>query len=303
MRRKAVFGTARFSEGEILNKLLKTLIFDGQLSLSVLDTTEMVNDAIKIHGLSATAAAALGRTMTVATYMASGLKSDKDRLSITVAGNGPCGKITVCGNGELFMRGSVENGKADLPQRADGKLDVGGLVGKKGRLTVVKSMGLKDPYSGTAELVSGEIAEDFAAYYAYSEQRPTGIALGVKIGKDLSCEGAGGVIVQALPFAEEENLKKADEIVRNLSNVSTLVAELGAEGIMKKFFGADGGFDEYRPQYKCLCSRERTADMLRSLGKAEVEDIIAKEKAIKVGCEFCNAEYVFTKEEAEKLFE
>ncbi len=135
-----------------MNKLLKTLIFDGQLSLSVLDTTEMVNDAIKIHGLSATAAAALGRTMTVATYMASGLKSDKDRLSITVAGNGPCGKITVCGNGELFMRGSVENGKADLPQRADGKLDVGGLVGKKGRLTVVKAWGLKTRIRGRRSL-------------------------------------------------------------------------------------------------------------------------------------------------------
>ena len=285
-----------------MNKLFKTLIYDGQVSLSVADTTDMVNDAIKIHGLSATCAAALGRTMTVATFMASGLKSDGDRLSVTVAGDGACGKITVCGNGKLFMRGSVQNGKADLPVRADGKLDVGGMVGKDGRLTVVKSMGLKDPYWGTAKLVSGEIAEDFAAYYAYSEQIPTAIALGVKIDKDLSCMGAGGVIVQAMPFAEEVNLAKAEETVKKLSNVSALIKTLGAEGIMKEYFGCTDGYSRYYPQYKCACSREKTADILRSLGKAEVDAIIAEEGVIKVNCEFCNAEYVFDKSQAEELF-
>ena len=285
-----------------MNKLFKTLIYDGQVSLSVADTTDMVNDAIKIHGLSATCAAALGRTMTAATFMASGLKSDGDRLSVTVAGDGACGKITVCGNGKLFMRGSVQNGKADLPVRADGKLDVGGIVGKNGRLTVVKSMGLKDPYSGTAKLVSGEIAEDFAAYYAYSEQIPTAISLGVKIDKDLSCIGAGGVIVQAMPFAEEVNLAKAEESIKKLSNVSALIKTLGAEGIMKEYFGCSDGYSRYYPQYKCECSRERTADMLRSLGKAEIDAIIAEEGVIKVNCEFCNAEYVFDKAQAEELF-
>lgn len=276
---------------------------DGQLCLTVLDTTDMVNDAIKIHGLSATCAAALGRTMTIATFMASDLKNEKDKLTVTVAGDGPCGKITVCGNGELQMRGSVTNGKADLPPRADGKLDVGGIVGKTGRLTVVKSMGLKEPYSGTAKLISGEIAEDFASYYAYSEQHPTAIALGVKIGKKLSCIAAGGVIVQALPFAEEENLKKAEDIVKSLSNLSTVIEEIGAKGVLEKYFGVKDDFFEYTPVYKCLCSREKTADLLRSLGKAEVEDIIATEGVIKVDCEFCNAEYVFDKDQAEKLFE
>ena len=286
-----------------MNTLLKSLIMDGQLCLTILDTTDMVNDEIKIHGLSATCAAALGRTMTIATFMASDLKNEKDKLTVTVAGDGPCGKITVCGNGELQMRGSVTNGKADLPPRADGKLDVGGIVGKTGRLTVVKSMGLKEPYSGTAKLISGEIAEDFASYYAYSEQRPTAIALGVKIGKELSCIAAGGVIVQALPFAEEENLKKAEDIVKSLSNLSTVIEEIGAKGVLEKYFGVKDDFFEYTPVYKCLCSREKTADLLRSLGKAEVEDIIATEGVIKVDCEFCNAEYVFDKDQAEKLFE
>lgn len=285
-----------------MNKLLKTLICDGQISLAVLDTTEMVNDAIKIHGLSPVCAAALGRTMTACTFMSSGLKNKKDNLSVTVFGGGPIGKITVCGNGDLFMRGSVDNPFVDIPPRADGKLDVGGAVGKNGRMTVVKSMGLKDPYSGTSELVCGEIAEDFAAYYAYSEQIPTAIALGVKIGKDLKCVGAGGVVAQALPFAEEKNLAKIEETIKKLNNVSSLVSEIGAEGIMKKFFGIDGDYEVYSPKYKCVCSREKTEATLRLLGKTEIDDIIKTQGNIKVTCEFCNAEYTFDKEEAERLF-
>lgn len=285
-----------------MDKIIKTLIFDGQLSLTVLDTTEMVNEAIKIHGLSATSAAALGRTLTVAAFMASGLKNDDDALTVTVAGDGPCGKITVCGNGKLFMRGSVTNGKADLPKRADGKLDVGGLVGKKGRLTVIKSMGLKENYSGTAELVSGEIAVDFASYYAYSEQLPTAIALGVKINTDLTCSGSGGVVVQALPFASEDSLIKAEKIMRGLNNVSSLIPEIGAEGIMKKYFDAERSGDEYRPVYKCLCSKEKTEGILKALGKAECLDIIKEEGSVRVGCEFCNTEYVFTENDIKKLF-
>ena len=121
-----------------LNKLLKTIVFDNQITLSVLDTTEMVNDAIRIHKLTPLAAAALGRTLTVSTFMSSNLKNEKDKLSITIKGDGVGGKITVCGNGELNMRGSIDNPQADLPLRADGKLNVGGCVGKNGRLTVVR---------------------------------------------------------------------------------------------------------------------------------------------------------------------
>ncbi len=284
-----------------MNKLLKTLVFDNQLSLSVLDTTEMVNDAIKIHNLTPLTAAALGRTLTICTFMSSGLKNQTDKLSVTVAGDGVGGKITVCGNGDLQMRGVIDNPQADLPLRADGKLDVGGCVGKNGRLTVIKSMGLKDPYSGSARLVTGEIAEDFTSYYALSEQQPTAIALGVKIGKDLSCVGAGGVILQALPFAEEENLIKAEKIIGELKNISTQIEELGAEGVLEKYFGKVK-YDIYNPEYKCLCSREYIEGVLISLGKAELEDIIEKEGAVKVGCQFCNKEYVFNKADVEKLF-
>ncbi len=284
-----------------MNKLLKTLVYDGQLSLSVLDTTDMVNDAIKIHNLTPLAAAALGRTLTVCTFMSSNLKNKGDKLSVTVAGDGVGGKITVCGNGDLFMRGSIDNPNADLPLRADGKLDVGGCVGKNGRITVVRSMGLKDPYSGSSQIVSGEIAEDFTAYYALSEQQPTAIALGVKIGKDLKCVGAGGVILQAMPGASEENLIKAENVISKLSNLSSLIEQMGAEGVLKEFFGVCE-FNTFTPEYKCLCSREYIEGVLISLGKNEMDDIIAKEGSVKVSCQFCEKTYEFNQQDVQKLF-
>lgn len=284
-----------------MNKLLKGLIYNDNLTLSVLDTTEMVNKAIKIHNLTPLTAAALGRTLTVSTFMASNLKNDGDKLSVVVAGDGVGGKITVCGNGNLCMRGVIDNPEATLPLRADGKLDVGGCVGRNGRITVTKSMGLKEPYSGSSKLVTGEIAEDFTAYYAYSEQMPTAIALGVKIGKTGKCVGAGGVIIQALPFATEEDLVKAEDIMKNFSNISTLIEEKGAEGVLKEYFG-DIDYREYNPKYKCLCNRNYVKGILTSLGEKEVNDIIEKEGSVKVSCQFCNKEYVFGKEDADKLF-
>ncbi|MBQ9756783.1 MAG: Hsp33 family molecular chaperone HslO [Clostridia bacterium] len=285
-----------------MNKLYKALIFDNQLSLSVLETTDMVNRAIEIHGLTPLTAAALGRTLTVCTFMSSELKSDRDKLSVTVAGDGVGGKITVCGNGNLDMRGTIDNPKADLPLREDGKLDVGGCVGKKGRITVVKSMGLKDPYSGSSQLVTGEIAEDFTAYYAISQQVPTAIALGVKIGTDYTCIGAGGVIIQALPFATDQALSKAEEIMGKLKNVSTLIQNGGAEGIIQEFFG-DIKYEKYYPKYNCLCDRQNIEQVLRSLGKAELYDIIQKEGKIKVDCQFCDKVYEFDENDVKRFFE
>ena len=284
-----------------MDKLLKCLIYDGELSVSVIKNTEMINEAIRIHKLSPVCAAALGRTLTICTFMSSTLKNKKDKLSVTINGNGLGGKITVCGNGNLDMRGSIDNPQVDIPLRADGKLNVGACVGTNGRLTVVRSMGLKEPYSGSSRLVTGEIAEDFTAYYALSEQQPTAIALGVKIGKDLTCVGAGGVIIQALPGASEENLIKAEEIMQGLKNVSTLIEEEGAEGVLKELFG-DITYNEYHPKYNCLCSKEYIEGVLISLGKTELEDIIKKEGSVKVSCQFCNTTYEFNEEDVSKLF-
>ncbi len=264
----------------------------------------MVNDAVKIHNLTPVAAAALGRTLTACTFMSSNLKSASDKLSVTIAGNGVGGKITVCGNGELAMRGAVDEPQADLPLKPNGKLDVGGFVGTEGRLTVVRSMGLKEPYSGSSALVSGEIAEDFAAYYAFSEQTPTAMALGVLIDKDGSCAGAGGVVIQALPAAAEENLAKAEDIINGLTDVSKQIKELGAEKLMQKYFGEFGAekADSYTPEYRCLCNREYIEGFLRSLGKRELKDIVKNEGAVKVDCQFCRKEYVFTDEDVDKMF-
>ena len=285
-----------------MDKFYKAMIFDNQLTVSVIETTQMVQQAIDIHNLSPVCAAALGRTLTVCTFMSQGLKSEKDKLSVTVSGDGVGGKITVCGNGELQMRGYIDNPQADLPLKENGKLDVGGCVGKKGRITVIKSMGLKDPYSGSCELVSGEIAEDFTAYYVFSEQQPTAIALGVKIGTDGNCVGAGGVIIQALPGASEESLVKGEEIINNLKNLSTLIEQHGALHILKEYFG-DVEYTEYQPKYQCLCSREYLEKILISLGKTELNDIIEKQGEIKVSCEFCRKEYTFNGQDVEKFFE
>lgn len=285
-----------------MNKLLKGLIFNDEISLSVLDTTDMVNEAIEIHKLSPVCAAALGRTLTVCTFMASNMKNEKDKLSVTVAGDGAGGKITVCGNGKLQMRGFIDNPQVDLPLRADGKLDVGGLVGRNGRLTVVRSMGLKEPYSGSSKLVSGEIAEDFTAYYAYSEQQPTAIALGVRIGKDLKCVGAGGVIMQVMPNASDAAICMAEDVMSQLTNVSSLIEEIGAEGIIDRFIG-EVKYTEYTPEYKCLCDKNYIEKVLISLGKTELDDIIEKEGEIVVDCQFCNKKYKFTKEDIQRFFE
>ena len=284
-----------------MNKLLKTIVFDNEITLSVLDTTDMVNEAIRIHNLTPLAAAALGRTLTVCTFMSSNLKNQSDKLSVTIKGDGVGGKITVCGNGQLEMRGFIDNPQADLPLRPDGKLNVGGCVGKNGRLTVVRSMGLKEPYSGSSELITGEIAEDFTAYYAFSEQQPTAMALGVKIGKDGTCVGAGGVIVQALPGASDNSLFLAEQIVRDCSAVSTLIEEHGAEWIVNELFFTNK-FEEYHPQYKCHCSREYIEKVLISLGKEQLEDIIKKEGNIRVDCEFCDKVYEFDANDVQRFF-
>ncbi len=284
-----------------MNKLLKTIIFNNEITMSVLDTTDMVNEAIRIHKLSPVCAAALGRTLTICTFMSSTLKNKNDKLSVTINGNGLGGKITVCGNGNLDMRGSIDNPQVDIPLRADGKLNVGACVGTNGRLTVVRSMGLKEPYSGSSQLVSGEIAEDFATYYAISEQQPTAIALGVKIGRDGTCVGAGGVVIQALPNASEGSLVMAEDVISQLGNVSTLIEQIGAEGIIDKFIG-DVKFEVYYPKYNCLCDREYIEKILISLGKEELYDILEKEKTIKVDCQFCDKVYLFNRQDVDKFF-
>lgn len=284
-----------------MDRAYKALILNGEISVTLLETTEMVNRAIEIHNLSPLAAAALGRTMAAATFMATNLKNKDDTLSITITGDGPLGSIVVCGNHDLMMRGYVDNPQTELPLKPNGKLDVGKGVGK-GRLTVVKNLGLKEPYTGSARLVSGEIAEDFAAYYTFSEQQPTGMALGVKIGKDLKCVGAGGLVIQPMPGASDESIDIAEKLLSNFGSISSMIEEYGLDGIIDRFF--DGVFFfEYLPRYACTCSKEYVDGIIVTLGAKELYDTIDKEGKIEVVCHFCPNKYTYYKEDVDKLLQ
>ncbi len=280
--------------------ILKTLILDGEVSLAVLDTTALVEEAIRRHALTPVAAAALGRTMSATTYLCSWLKDGESSLSVTVCGNGAGGKICAAGDGDLHLRGFVENPQADLPPRGDGKLDVGGFVGHTGTLTVVRDDGEGIPFVGTSELVSGEIAEDFSAYFLTSEQRPTAFALGVKIAPDGHCLGAGGVVMQPLPGASEEAISAVEAKMGQFFAVSTLIEERGAEGVLRML--TDAPFEARSIAFRCSCTREKVENLILSLGMEEAEAVLKEEGEIAVHCHVCNTTYRFGAEEIYALF-
>ena len=285
-----------------MGKIFKGLAFGGDIDVCVLDTTDLVNEAIKIHNLSPLCAAALGRAMTATAFMASGLKNKSDRLSVTITGDGAGGQIVVCSDSDLNVRGYIENPQVELPLNPLGKLDVKGCVGTKGRISVVKSMGLKEPYTGSCHLVSGELAEDFSAYYTFSEQVPTAMALGVKIGVDYACVGAGGVVLQVMPGAREESIDAAEKLISEFGAISSLIELSGAKGVCEEFF-KDVLFTESECGYKCNCSDEYVTKMLLTLGKKELYETIEKVGKIEVNCQFCPKKYTYYKEDVDKLLE
>lgn len=280
--------------------LLRGLVYNDEVSVCVADTTKLVNEAIRIHGLSALSAAALGRTLTAAAYMCSSLKEERGALSVTVKGGGIGGTICVSGDKALHMRGYIENPHAQLPPNAQGKLDVGGCVGKDGYISVVRDDGDNVPFVGTTELVSGEIGEDFAAYFAYSEQIPTAVAVGVKIGTDGTCLGAGGVFLQPLPGASEESIRKAEEIIGRFAAVSSLMEKMTAQEVLEQYFGAVKFYTE-KPEYKCSCSRHYIEGILAAMGEKELRSILEEQGEISVYCHYCNTDYKFSPQEVEEL--
>ena len=282
--------------------ILRGLIYNEEVSLAVADTTALVNEAIRVHGLSPLAAAALGRTLTVAAYMCSSLKTEGSALSVSVKGDGAGGAIYVSGDKALHMRGYIENPQAALPPNALGKLDVGGCVGKEGYLSVVRDDGENQPFVGTTPLVSGEIGEDFAAYFADREKLPTAIAVGVRISKEGKCLGAGGVFLQPLPGAGEESIQKAEKAIGQFSAVSSLLESMSAEELAEKYFG-NVTFYKQKPEYKCNCSRNYIEGILAAMGEKEIRSIIAEQGKISVHCHYCNTDYEFSPEEAEKIIE
>lgn len=282
--------------------IYRTTVFGGEVSLAVLDTTAVINEAISRHGFSPVAAAAFGRTLTASAYLCSWLKGEGSSLSVAVRGDGVGGKICISGDSELHMRGFAEHGDVHLPPRADGKLDVGGFVGRNGTLTVVRDDGTGIPFAGTSELVSGEIAEDFSAYFLTSEQRPTAIALGVLIGTDGRCRAAGGVFLQPLPYASEEAISRCEEEIAKYGRVSSILEERGAEGIMRALSG-DTQAEAREVFYRCHCSREVAEGIVRSMGRKEAEEIVKELGSVSVYCHYCNTDYQFTQEDVGHIFE
>ncbi|MBO5517255.1 MAG: Hsp33 family molecular chaperone HslO [Firmicutes bacterium] len=283
----------------------------GSYRVTLTVTTSLCEEAMQIHGCTTTAAAALGRTLTCAGMMGIGLKSMSDRLTVQIKGSGPAKQVLACADGLGRVKGYIANPAAELPPRADGHLNVGGIVGE-GSLTVIKDLGLREPYVGTIPLVNGEIARDFTQYFAVSEQQPGSVALGVRFTKDRAhVAWAGGFIVQVLPDAKDEALDALEETITLMDDITLLIQD--AEGDLYKLMDLIFGKlpEEFRPRvleertisWMCDCSRERMEKALVSIGKKDLAEIIEEDHGAELTCQFCLKKYRFNEQELRTLLE
>ena len=285
-------------------KLVRAISDMGGVVLSVIDSTDIIKRMEEIHETSAVVSAALGRLLTASQLMASTLKHVDDSITLRIKADGPIGLMTVGCDGRGNCKGFVENNIVEVPLKAPGKLDVGAAVGKDGYLYVVKDIGLKEPYTGSVPLESGEIAEDITAYYAYSEQIPTVCALGVLVNPDLSIKRAGGYLLQLLPGATEEEITMLENNIRNVPSITAFFEQ--DKTVFDVVDTVLAGFnpnilDESEVSYHCDCSRERVEKALISIGRKDLEMLRDEEEQIEMGCQYCDAKYYFTKKDLDKL--
>lgn len=286
------------------NRLIDCLAYEGKVSIKCISSTNMVEEARRVHDLSPVASATLGRLLTITSIMGYETKTDKGSITNQIKGNGPLGMLTAVAESNGNVKGYVANPQVDIPlNKENGKLDVGTAVGKEGMLYIIKDLGMGKPYSGMTPIVSGEIAEDFTNYFATSEQTPSVIALGVLVDKN-GIRAAGGYKLSLMPDATEEIIEKIEESLKNIEPISKMLDENKTlEEIAKTVTGDENieVLEEIHPEYKCNCSKEKCEKGLIAIGKDELETIIKEEEKIEIVCNFCNKKYEFTREDLKKL--
>ena len=286
-----------------MGKIIRAVAAEDMIKIAVISAPDMVEEARTIHGLSATACAALGRALLGASLLGNAMKGEKDTLTLRLNGGGPVGSVVAVSDSAGNVRGYVDEPKADLPTRQDGKLDVGGLVGRDGTLTVSRDLGMKEPYIGSVSLVSGEIAEDLTAYLVESEQIPSACGLGVLVGTDHHILAAGGFLVQLLPGAPDELIQKIEDNIFMMDQLTTILHEDGAEEVLRQILrGLDPQIlDTDEVRYRCYCSRERIEAALQSAGNETLQELANEKEATEVSCQFCGKQYRFGVEDLRRI--
>ncbi len=286
-----------------MSRILRATTENGEVRAFVAETRDLVNRITTMHKTSPVASASLGRTLTAGAMMGAMLKGDKDILTISIKGDGPLGGIMVTANGLNEVRGYVTEPLVDIPRKANGKLDVSGAVGK-GKLTVIRDLGLKEPYVGQIDLVSGEIAEDLTYYFAASEQTNSVVALGVLVDKDYSIKQSGGFIIQLLPGASEETISRLEKNIYSIKSVTEMFESgMAAEDILESVLeGLSPKVHQIiSPVFKCQCSKEKFENALLTIGQDDMDEIIKAGETIETSCHFCNTQYYFTIDELKKI--
>lgn len=282
-----------------MGRIVRTISKDAAVVCSAIDGTDIVAEIEKIHGTSAVVTAALGRLALGTSLIGFGLKSKDDTVTVRINGGGPVGNLVAVSDSFGNVKAYCDEAVVEIPLKPNGKLDVSGAVGVNGTISVIKDLGLKEPYVGQTELVSGEIAEDITNYLAVSEQTPTVCALGVLVNPDLTVKQAGGFIIQLLPFASDDCIDVIEKNITSMSSVTNLL-EMGytAEQIaMRALEGLEPNvLDDFEVKYKCGCSREKTEKIIISLGERDIRDL-AEDDVTEVKCHFCGEVYKFTSEE------